>query len=53
MDLFWDGGLFLVWLFFSFKLVTGRVKWFWFLLWVTYTMLAISMSMFLDVGYTG
>lgn len=53
MDLFWGGGIVLLWLFFSYKLAVGRVKWFWQLLWVAYTMIAISLFIFLDVSYTG
>lgn len=52
MDLFIDGGLVLLWLFFSFKLLTGRIKWFWFLIWVSYSLFAIAMFMFLEVGNT-
>lgn len=53
MDIFWHGGLLLGWLFFSYRLVVGRVKWFWFLIWVTYTLIAISLFIFLEVGNTG
>ncbi len=52
MDLFWYGGIVLIWLYLAFKLVTGRVKWFWFLIWVSYTLIAISLFMFLEVSHS-
>ena len=51
MDLFFDGGLVLVWLFLTYKLLSGRVKWFWFLIWVTYSMIATALFMFLDIRF--